>query len=118
MSESKYEDWIKENVFDGTGRCLEFSMKMKEVFPELKLVRGHYICYCWGKRDHWWLKTEEGVLVDPTKNQFPSKGSGEYEEWCEGREEPTGRCLNCRKYVYENEDFCCIECKEEFSWYL
>ena len=66
--------------------------------PELTLVRGFYHCPFWGKQQHWWTQYPDGTIYDPTKNQFPSKGCGEYELFdgmCE--------CEECGKKVKESE---------------
>lgn len=63
------------------GRCHELSTKAVEENPNLTLVRGWYHCPIWGQREHWWTKDKNGIIFDPTKEQFPSKGIGEYEEF-------------------------------------
>jgi hypothetical protein len=115
LIDKKYIDWIRINVDkDCMGKCKEYSKAMQKDFPELKLVRGHYYCPIWGERGHWWLKTGEGDIIDPTKSQFPSSGVGEYIEWDEGREEPTGLCPNCGGYVYGGRSCCSDQCHTEF----
>jgi hypothetical protein len=86
---------------------------MQAVFPELRLVRGHYHDEQWGRQEHWWLQRGDRV-IDPTAVQFPSAGSGLYEEHPEGAEEPTGQCLNCGDYVFDYTPFCCARCDSEF----
>jgi hypothetical protein len=112
----KYNQWIEDNVIKGKelGNCKEYSEKMAEVFPELKVVRGHYYCHTWGERGHFWLVDKWGGIIDPTKAQFPSKGNGRYVPWNEGDEEPTGKCLNCAEYVYNENQFCNDNCEREF----
>jgi predicted nucleic acid-binding Zn ribbon protein len=111
----KYLDWIKQNVTDKYGKCKEVTEKMAEAFPELQRVRGHYHCPIWGKRDHWWLTTEDGEIVDPTAGQFPSGGLGEYAPWEEGSPEPTGMCPNCGGDVYDNKTCCSDKCSREYA---
>ena len=65
------------------GRCAEATLAMAAVFPELTRVRGHYLCWVWGEREHWWLVEPNGEIVDPTADQFPSKGGGVYVPWDE-----------------------------------
>jgi len=108
-----YDEWIA-NVSNPLGRCKEVTLQMQEVFPELKRVRGHYYCWIWGRREHWWLRDPDGKPVDPTAAQFPSKGEGIYEEWVEGDPEPTGKCLNCGEYVYDDGNFCNDSCRRAF----
>ena len=107
-----YEEWMAD-VGHPEGRCEEVTLQMQEVFPELERVRGHYHCWEWGKREHWWLTDPDGEILDPTALQFPSFGAGEYEPWNEGDPEPRGKCLNCGKYVYES-NFCNDTCRRAF----
>jgi hypothetical protein len=93
--------------------CRVYVELMREDFPELRVVRGHYICPTWGKRAHWWLSTDQGDIVDPTAAQFPSHGCGDYEVWEEGAEEPTGKCMNCGEYCYGGKAVCSDTCATE-----
>jgi len=80
------------------GKCKELSEAAIALDPTLRLVRGHYYCPMWGQQDHWWCEKPDGTIVDPSVNQFPSKGMGEYEEFngvCE--------CAQCGKEVSEDE---------------
>ena len=103
-----YHEWIKENVTETYGTCCEVTERMQEAFPELRRVRGHYHCWIWGIREHWWLMNGDEV-VDPTVAQFPSNGEGRYEELPEDTPEPTGKCINCGEYCFDGEqvhDYC------------
>ncbi len=111
----EYTQWIKENVFKFYGQCAPVTKQMQSVFPELERVRGHYFCEFWGKREHWWLKDAGGVIVDPTKMQFPSGGRGDYREWLEGDPEPTGKCMECGGYCYRSASFCSARCEGAFQ---
>lgn len=112
-----YSEWIANNVgeefFDNYGKCEKITKEMKEAFPELIRVRGHYHCPIWGRRAHWWFTTPDGKIVDPTKRQFPSGGIGKYVPWDESKPEPTGKCQNCGKYVYNYGYFCSDKCREK-----
>lgn len=114
---TKYEQWIKDNVTNSYGKCHEYCLEMQKVFPELQLVRGHYYCLIWGKREHWWLKINDTV-VDPTKDQFPTKGTGNYIELDSNEPEPTGRCPNCGEYCYDNKYLCSDYCEKSYLVYL
>jgi hypothetical protein len=115
--ESKYLEWIERETNQYSdrelaGMCKWFVDAMKGEFPELTVVRGHYHCvysnksYC-----HWWLKTKSEIVVDPTARQFPFSGLvGEYVEFDEDSQEPTGKCLNCGEYVYGGNTFCNSDC--------
>ncbi len=113
-----YSDWIKKNVPNSFGTCREATEDMQKEFPHLRRVRGHYYCPIWGERKHWWLEDEQGNVIDPTREQFPSKGMGEYVEWGEDQPEPIGKCINCGCYCYDGKDVCCEDCHNEFMYSL
>ncbi len=116
-----YEMWIMQLNFTASsayGQCENISRKMVETFPELELVRGHYICKYWGNREHWWLINAAGDIVDPTAIQFPSFGLGEYIKLDEDKKEPTGKCLNCGQYCYDGNMCCSNVCAKENLRYL
>ena len=115
---NKYKEWIEKNVIDPLGECQKYSELMSANFPELKLVRGYYICIIWGSREHWWLQDENGNVIDPTASQFPSKGLGEYIEWDESRKEPTGMCPNCGGYAYDDNTCCSERCHSQYASYI
>ena len=71
-------DWIQNNVKDSYGKCLFYTAKLQEQFPNLRRVYGFYYCPIWGERNHFWCITEQNTVVDPTASQFPSKGTGSY----------------------------------------
>ena len=108
----EFSDWITKNVTEILATCAEVTLQMQEVFPELTRVRGHYYDFAWGRRGHWWLVDSDGTVVDPTAAQFPSQGTGEYEPWEEGAPEPTGKCMNCGDYAYDNKGACSPECNK------
>jgi hypothetical protein len=118
MTIKKYTDWIRRNVSDPIGKCIEYTEKMAADFPELTIVRGHYHCQYWGVREHWWLIDERGNIIDPTANQYPSQGAGCYTPWSEGNDEPTGKCLNCGAYSYHGSATCSAECFEALCKYF
>ena len=122
----EYERWISENC-PGTqaGLCRSKSEAMRKAFPELVLCKGYYSSPVDGMRSHWWLKTPEGEIVDPTVRQFVMGPSGTYEEY--NREVhgplPIGKCMNCGCQVYEENDppsscICSKECQVSFEAYL
>lgn len=116
--ERKYADWINDNVQGtGYGQCKEVTQKMAADFPELTRVRGHYYCWAWGERAHWWLVDRNGCIIDPTAQQFPSKGKGEYVPWEEGSPEPTGLCPNCGDPCYDGNTCCSEKCAMEYVAY-
>lgn len=54
------------------GKCKKACEALKQVLPELKLVRGYVILGDGTEEPHWWLKSPEGTVVDPTEAQFNS----------------------------------------------
>ena len=107
----EYLEWIRTNypTYESCyGYCKEACEKMLLEFPELTLQRGHYYCYSWGERMHWWLTDADGKEVDPTAKQFPSKGAGVYIIWDESQPEPIGQCPNCGELCYDG-NYCCTE---------
>lgn len=80
------------------GRCKEYAEEACAKDPSLRLVRGHYYCPFWGEQEHWWCEKKDGTVIDPTKDQFPSKGLGTYVEfdgWCV--------CENCGREIREED---------------
>lgn len=63
------------------GKCKEFAEDLCKKDPSLLLIRGWYICPFWGAQQHWWCETLSGEVIDPAKDQFPSKGLGEYKKF-------------------------------------
>lgn len=121
--EQKYTNWIKTNVIETYGKCVEVSQSMAEAFPELTRVRGWYDCPIWGEREHWWCVDLPGDVVDPTAAQFPSKGIGEYRQFEEGVDrEAVGKCPNCGGYIYVDDDnyggVCSRKCANAYTAYL
>lgn len=112
--DEQHRKWIKQNVMgSGYGACAEVTKSMAEAFPELRRVRGHYYCYSWGKRTHWWLEDADGKIIDPTSAQFPSKGAGHYEPWDESQPEHNCRCMNCGETFYSpnGSAWCADSCR-------
>lgn len=100
------------------GRCKEMSEALVKADPTLTLVRGHYYCPYWSvdPHPHWWVKDQEGNIIDPTALQFPSKGKGIYTEF-----DGTVECSQCGKEMKEEEArfesnyaFCSISCNMRF----
>lgn len=118
-----YGEWIAANVQDtGYGQCAAVTLMMVAKFPELMRVRGHYLDVVWGPREHWWCVTSDGKIVDPTAAQFPTAGTGHYEPWTDGDEEPIGKCLECGEYCWESQrgtdNFCCQKHEMAYMRYL
>lgn len=74
-----YQEWIDKNVpGTGYGLCFEMAVLLMRDFPSFTLVGGTYFCSNWGPREHYWCTDDEGFIVDPTAQQFPSGGRGLY----------------------------------------
>lgn len=108
MSES---DYLKYR-----GKCKEMCLELLEKDPTLTLVRGHYWDAFWGEQPHWWLTNTKGEIVDPTKDQFPTKGAGDYIPF-----NGMVKCSECGKEGKEedfdhayNYSFCSYECHGKF----
>lgn len=100
------------------GKCHAMASDLCAVDVRLRLVRGHYYCNRWGKQAHWWCVDQNGNIVDPTREQFPSLGFGRYEEY-----DGTIVCDQCGKRQPESESiiggnghytFCSGECYGRF----
>ena len=117
----QYKAWIEANVPTrelAYGNCFSVTLNMQEAFPELRQVSGFYFDALWGRRTHWWLQTQDGQVVDPTARQFPTKGSGEYQEVVDTSEIPTGVCKHCGCDVYNHDTFCSERCEAATANYI
>lgn len=105
------------NYMQFRGKCKELSEAAVEQDPTLKLVRGHYICPMWGKQPHWWCVKPDGTIVDPSVDQFPTKGiAADYVPF-----DGAVKCAECGKTMQEHEArfesnyaFCSTVCKMRF----
>jgi hypothetical protein len=102
------------------GKCDSATKEMCEAFPELRRAAGFVYC-TWGRDQHWWCVTPDGLIVDPTATQFECVY--EYEEIDLSDPEqtkriPTGCCHDCGEDVYEGADFCDDTCKQRTLAYL
>ena len=118
-----YQEWITAHIAQHGallfGRCAKSTDEMREVFPELTIVRGHVFDGCWGQRAHIWLTAPDGSIVDPTASQYPCLG--EYEPWVPGTEVEVGVCYECGESIYRvfqsldencgSEMFCSDRCE-------
>lgn len=77
-TDRRYDDWIAANVKDAYGNCFKYCVSLQKAFPELRRIYGLYYCMTWGEREHFWCIDAENNVVDPTSEQFPSKGVGIY----------------------------------------
>jgi hypothetical protein len=115
---TQYAAWVEaQNLPEcPAGLCHSVAVQMREAFPELTLVRGHYVV--WGDEKqypHWWLTTPDGEIVDPTAAQFGGM-PGEYVPHV--GDEPTGRCLDCGLYVFHGRSFCDDTCARAWKTWI
>ncbi len=123
--EQEYLDWIEKNTAGEVlaGFCHSFCEKMRDAFPELIQCKGWYSSPVDGSRQHWWLKTVSGEIVDPTAKQFFMSGGNDYEEYSleVHGSLPIGKCMNCGDEVYKEDDppaSCCCssQCAKELEF--
>lgn len=98
------------------GKCQEYSEQYVREHLGSRLVRGWYDCPIWGRQEHWWAEEADGTIVDLTKNQFPSRGIGEYIEF-----DGVLECAQCGQKVPEETavfnghyPFCSYPCAMRF----
>ena len=119
--QEEYDSWISNHKGNmGAGMCQSRSKEMQKVFPELILCRGYYTSPIDGMPAHWWLKTPDGTVVDPTVGQFKMGKQGCYEEYNEDDHGPLpiGKCMNCGDLVYAGAPATCCcskECEEALN---
>ncbi len=104
------------NYLKYRGKCKGLASALCEKDPTLTLVRGHYICWSWGKQAHWWVTKTDGTIIDPSVDQFPEPHIGEYVPF-DGFIE----CAECGKKIKEQEAsicgnyaFCSTSCNMRF----
>ncbi len=119
-----YQEWIdaKLKTEDPQTKCAEWTEEMSAVFPELIKVRGQVVLSNLWQRDHWWLVTPDGVIVDPTVKQFDGDYFGHakplaYLPRDEAEPEPTGMCPNCGGYCYDGGTCCSDACHHAYVAY-
>ena len=99
------------------GKCKEMAEALVSENASLILVRGHHICPIEGKMEHWWTKTKDGKIIDPTSGQFHSGGTlGEYVEF-----NGIVECESCKleteesnAVFYNRYGFCSQKCVSSF----
>jgi hypothetical protein len=101
MNSKKYADWINQNYptkESCIGKAIEARERMQADFPELILTTGYVLdAQVWNsRRQHWWFKTLEGEMVDPTINIFENSFDYlEVDEFDPIRDTRTSKCRNC-----------------------
>ena len=135
MTDTGYTDWIVDNVDPrtlGYGKCQELCEDMADAFPELSIRKGMFESIAWGPRTHWWLRDEDGEIIDPAGRQHPdgawfpvnqdayfdTTDMTEDEAIATGRV-PTGKCMNCGETTYGKDgSMCGDKCAKSYVAYL
>jgi len=106
-----FEGIAESDYIKYRGKCKEFCQREIEKDPSLTMVRGSYFDAFWGEQHHWWCVKPDGTILDPTKDQFPTKGQGEYVPF-----DGFVVCEVCEKRIKEEDAqfagryaFCCYE---------
>ncbi|MGR5367083.1 hypothetical protein [Photobacterium damselae] len=120
-----YSKYIRDNVpndpYEQSGKCLKYSTEMHKAFPELIIKRGYvsspenldnFAELGYDRQyPHVWLETEDGVIIDPTVNQFILLGKLDYTEL--DHPEKLKKCFCCGRYIDTDLPVCqsikCIE---------
>lgn len=90
---------------------MEATLLMAQAFPELKRACG-FVDTVWGEDQHWWCKTPDSQIVDPTKSQFPIVfGYEEVDPANPHRKIPTGVCMDCGDDAFDYKTFCSERCE-------
>lgn len=111
------QDPLQTDYSKYRGKCKELSEAACAANPSLMMIRGHYFCPIWNTQEaHWWCEDKHGNITDPSKNQFPSKGLGEYVAF-----DGTMECAECGKTLQEHDAvfessyaFCSTRCLMKF----
>lgn len=107
MDQLVVDNWTPESGYAAyRGKCREYCERAIKQDPSLTIVRGYYYEPIWGTiENHWWCVQSDGSIYDPTKDQFPSRGNGHYEEFngfysCEqcGEEVAEADMIPCGNY--------------------
>lgn len=125
-----YSTWVSLEVEgDGYGKCVETVDAMHETFPELEKRFGFFFAPApWGRRQHWWLRTPDAQIVDPTGKQHPNgqifpESDAAYEDLTDldpkelRTKVPTGVCMDCGSEVY-GTTFCNASCEAATMRYM
>ena len=70
----KYNQWVLKNfptAESALNKCHKACIEMKKEFPELILTNGEVqVGIEKDMRTHWWLKTVNDEIIDPTAHQY------------------------------------------------
>lgn len=123
-----YAEWITAYVASQPegfvrGKCKEATTQMVAAFPELRVAAGFVYC-TWGRDEHFWCVTPDGVIVDPTKSQFQAVYHYEELDLNDPKTRdlvPIGKCVNCGEETYTSSpssEVCSQSCHDSYVAYL
>ena len=93
------QEQIQQDYLEFRGKCKILAEEAVKNDSSLTLVRGYYFCPLWcSNEQHWWTKREDDTIYDPSARQFPSNGSGIYEEF-----DGIVECAQCGKEMKEED---------------
>lgn len=93
------------------GTCERAAKELAASTPGLRVARGWYLDAAWGDQEHWWCVDADGVIHDPTVEQFPTghiPALRSYQEY-----DGSHPCAGCGIRVQEKDSvsgFCCGPC--------
>lgn len=91
------------NNYSLRGTCERAARELANRDTKLRVVRGHFLCPYWGEQAHWWCEDQDGTIIDPTVQQFPSHAfvtKDNYHEW-----DGSLSCANCGKVGIQDESW-------------
>lgn len=127
-----YKEWINKNYptpQSALNQCYEACKKMNQKFPELLITNGLIqVGIEPEERQHWWLKTLSGEIIDPTEHQYQVFGMNivfynEIDNEHDLRKFEQCKCIYCGtkfflgKNDWNNRNSCSNECVEKLENY-
>lgn len=95
--------------------------EMFRAFTELYIVKGSIIAKPKSQDEyweylHWWLTDLDNNIIDPCVEQFFE--IDKYIPKDKYNNLPTGKCYDCGSFIFNNENFCNIECEKSTMFSL
>lgn len=130
---AKYSNWIKKHYptpQSAINQCSQACEKLRNDFPELIITNGLIqVGIEKDQRSHWWARTINGEIIDPTAHQYEAFGSSiifytEITDDHDLRNFEEGRCSNCGEHYFIGKDnwncstTCSSSCFKSYVKYL